>query len=168
MSPGTAPGRAASEARGPFVRAALLCERVLCETDGTLSAIRILHDGPATGGDGRSIQLALLLMLVRGDISAGQHRAVLQIRNPAGELVSTKQIVLALDGGGSEQTSSLVLDVAFEPRTEGVYWFTVSWGDDQRLLTQVPFTARAAPVDPGLGLGPDLGLGQGHPGHADR
>jgi hypothetical protein len=160
MSPVLAPGRAPTEARGPFVRAAILCERVLCETDGTLSAIRILQDGPATGGDGRSIHLALLLMLVRGEVGAGQHRAVLQIRNPAGELVSTKQIALALDGGGPEQTSNLVLDVAFEPRTEGVYWFSVSWGDDQRLLTQVPFTARAAPVD--------LGGGQGDPGHAGR
>jgi len=164
MSPGAAPGRAAIEARGPFVRAAILCERVLCETDGALSAIRILDDGPATGVDGRSIHLALLLMLVRGDVAAGQHLAMLEIRNPAGELVSTKPIALALDGGGPEQVSSLVLDVAFEPRTPGVYWFSVSWGDDRRLLTQVPFTARAVPVDSGLGVG----RGPGDPGHAGR
>lgn len=130
-------------ARGPFVQAALLCERVLCETDGVLSAIRILHEGRAmAAGDGPS-RVVLLLMLVRGDASAGEHRAHLEIRDPAGELVSAKAIALTLDAGGPEQASSLMLDVSFEPRAAGVYWFRVSWGDDG-LLTQVPFTARAA------------------------
>jgi hypothetical protein len=129
--------------QGPFVRAAILCERVLCETDGVLSAIRILHEGPAIGGNQGPIQVVLLLMLVRGAASAGQHRVVLQIQGPSGQLVSAREIALTLDDGGPEQASSLVLDVSFEPRDEGVYWFRVSWGEDKRLLTQVPFTARS-------------------------
>lgn len=127
--------------RGPFVRAALLCERVLCETDGTLSAIRILDEGTVTDSP---LHLVLLLMLVRGDARPGQHQASLQIRSPAGALVSTKEIALTLDDGGPEQASSLVLDLRFEPRAEGVYWFSVSWGEDARVLTQVPFTARSS------------------------
>ena len=63
---------------------------------------------------------------------------------PGGALVSTKEVVLALDDGGPEQASSLVLDLRFEPRVEGVYWFSVAWGQDARLLTRVPFTARSA------------------------
>lgn len=123
------------------MRAALLCERVLCETDGTLSAIRILDEGSVTDSP---LHLVLLLMLVRWDARPGQHQASLQIRNPAGVLVSTKEVVLALDDGGPEQASSLVLDLRFEPRVEGVYWFSVAWGQDARLLTRVPFTARSA------------------------
>jgi hypothetical protein len=99
-------------------------------------------------------------MLVRGELGAGEHRALLQIRGPSGELVSSKPIALALDDGGPEQVSSLVLDVSLAPRAEGVYWFRVAWGDDDRLLTQVPFTARSA-LPAGAG-------GQGGPAHARR
>lgn len=129
--------------QGPFVRAALLCERVLCETDGTLSAIRILHEGVVSGPGGAASGLVLLLMLVRGDVSPGQHRASLEIQGPSGEIIGHKDVLLALDDGGAEQASSLVLDVSFEPRVAGVYWFRVSWGEEARLLTRVPFTAHA-------------------------
>jgi hypothetical protein len=157
----TGPSRGLTDAaRGPFVGAALLCERVLCETDGALSAIRILHEGPVVA-DGRPIHVVLLLVLVRGEVGAGQHRARLQIRDPSDQLVSGKDIALALDDGGPEQASSLVLDVSFEPRIPGVYWFQVSWGDDERLLTRVPFTARPAWPE-------DAGRGQGDHPHARR
>lgn len=128
-------------ARGPFVRGALLCERVLCETDGALSAIRILHEGRAVASP---VPVTLMLMLVRGEVSAGSHRAVLQIRGPEGQILSAKPIEFRIDDGGPEQSSSVILDISFEPRAPGVYWFQVLWGEDGRLVTQVPFTAHAA------------------------
>jgi len=131
--------------RGPFVRAALLCERVLRETDGVLSAIRIVHEGRAVDAGDPPMRAALLIMLVRGDAPPGPHRARLQILGPARQVLSAKQIEMSLDAGGPEQISSLTLDVSFEPRLPGVYWFQVLWGD--RMLTQVPFTAHPAGVD---------------------
>lgn len=123
------------------MRAALLCERVLCETDGTLSAIRIVHEGPVAAEPTR---LVLLLMLVRGDVAPGVHRALLQLQGPTGEIDSRQEIALTLDEGGPEQASSLMIDVTFAPRRAGVHWFRVSWGDEPRLLTRVPYTAVAA------------------------
>jgi hypothetical protein len=143
---------AATDRREPFVRGAILCERVLCETDGILSAIRIVHEGAVTAPGGPPARVALLLMLVRGAASAGAQRARLEIVGPTGELLSTKDIAIDLADGGPEQASSLVLDVSFEPRIAGVYWFQVSWGDDARLLTQVPYTAHVVAPE----------------GHADR
>jgi hypothetical protein len=131
-----------TSASGPFVRAALLCERVLCESSGVLSAIRIVHEGPLVE-DGAAIELVLLLMLVRGEAPVGRHAAALRIRAPSGEVVGRKAIAFTLDDGGPEQASSLVIDVRFAPRLAGVYWFQVTWGDDARMLTQVPFTAHA-------------------------
>jgi hypothetical protein len=139
---GERPIRAVDVTPLPFVRAALLCERVLCETDGALSAIRILHEGRPTTVDSGPTKLVLLVMLVRGEAQSGPHRASLQICSPAGQVISSKQIAFVIDEGGPEQSSSLVLDVSFEPRTVGVYWFRVLWGDGDRLLTQVPYTAR--------------------------
>lgn len=136
--------------QGPFIRAALLCERVLCETDGTLSAIRILHEGVVSVPGNATPSLVLLLMLVRGEVSPGQHRMSLEILDPSGEIMSHKQIVLTLDDGGPEQASSLMLDVSFTPRVPGVYWFRVSWDEEgARLLTRVPFTARAGAYSEG-------------------
>lgn len=121
----------------PWIRAAILCERVLCEVDGSLSAIRITHGGHVGG----STSLVMLLMLVRGDVAPGQSIALLQIQDPTGEFIATKQIVLDLDRGGPEQASSLVIDLTFEPSSIGVYWFRICWGVDQRVLTRVPYTA---------------------------
>ena len=134
-----------AELRGPFVRAALLCERVLRETDGVLSAIRIVHEGRAVAPGEPAMRAALLVMLVRGDAPPGSHRAQLQIIGPAQQVLSAKDIEMALDASGPEQISSLMLDLSFEPRNPGVYWFQVRWGD--RLLTQVPYTAHAAGAD---------------------
>jgi hypothetical protein len=146
-----------TQPRGPFVRAALLCERVLCETSGTLSAIRIVHEGAILESDGAAIDLVLLLMLVRGEVPPGRHEATLRIQEPSGEVVGKKEIAFTLDDGGPEQASSLVIDVRFAPRRAGVYWFQVTWSDEARMLTQVPFTAR--PAGPATARAAALGPG---------
>ena len=131
-----------SAAHGPFVRAALLCERVDTDGDGRLSAIGIVHEGTVVAEPSR---LVLLLMLVRGDAPAGDHRVRLSIDGPAGNLVSRKEILVTIEDGGPEQASSLVLDLVFAPVVPGVYWFAAGWGDEPRPLTRVPYTAHAPP-----------------------
>jgi|GEM_PF-3521396 len=125
----------------PFVQAAVLCERVLCEVDGALSAIRITHEGIAAEG---TTQLTLLLTVVRGAAPPGERPASLEIVAPSGAVVGRRAIVFVVDDGGAEQAASLVIDLAFEASLLGVYWFRIAWGADARLLTQVPYTTRAA------------------------
>lgn len=105
----------------PFVRACLLCERVLREEDGTLSAMRIVHATVAAPGSPPLPQkLALLVMLVRGDAQPGQHQVVLKTQLPSGDFVANKTIPVQLDPGGPEQSVSLAIDLNFIPRGEGV------------------------------------------------
>jgi hypothetical protein len=129
----------------PFVRAALLCERVLRETDGVLSAIRFVHEGSTIDLGDPPIRAALLVMLVRGEAPPGTHRALLRILAPEQRMLSAKEIEITFDESGPEQISSLMLDLSFEPHRPGLYWFQVLWGG--RLLTQMPFTAHPAGAD---------------------
>lgn len=141
-------------AEPPLVRAALLCERVLYETDGAMSAIRILHEGYLPGPGERPIQVALLVMLVRGDAPPGPHRGRLEIRAPGGGVLSACEVGFELGDGGREQATSLVVEVAFAPTAPGVHWFRVGWGDPPVLLTEVPYTAHPAPARPGAAGSP--------------
>jgi len=128
---------------GPHVRACLLCERVLREDDGTLSAIRIVHATLVPPGPAPPAQtLTLLVMLVRGDERPGLHHVLLKTQLPSGEFVAAKSVPLQMDPGGPEQSVSVAIELNFVPRGEGVYWFCLSWNSDGNILTRVPLTAK--------------------------
>ena len=132
--------------RGPFVRACLLCERVLREDDGTLSAIRIVHATVVPRGPTPPPQkLTLLVMMVRGDETPGLHHLLLKTQLPSGEFVAPKDVPVQMDPGGPEQAVSVAIDMSFVPRGEGVYWFCLSWNQDGNILTRVPLTTKYQP-----------------------
>jgi len=131
---------------GPFIAAALLCERVLTEADATQSAIRIVDrvtaqvittgpaDSPPAQFQGVQVTLWALIILKNGK-AAGSHRLVVTPIAPSGlRMGSTGNDVLF--EGGEDRGVSITAPVQFVAQEEGVYWFDVSL-DDTR-LTRVP------------------------------
>ena len=55
----------------PAVRAALVCERLLTEADGVMSAIRIFNQLALTPG--ATFEASLLIMLASIEPAAGEH-----------------------------------------------------------------------------------------------
>ena len=122
----------------PYLTAALLCERVLQEVNGTLSAIRIIdkvefeaRNLPA--GMKPSIQLTGLVSLKSGP-AVGEFTLSVRAINPKGEskeLYSGPIKLLGNDNGGN-----LILMLTLAIENEGLHWFDVLV--DGEILSRIP------------------------------
>jgi hypothetical protein len=135
---------------GPYLNAALICERVLEEKDGTLSAIRIVDRSTLTlnralvgpgvpsqvpEGLAPIVPFAVLVSFRSGDAS-GTFELQLRLERPDGEIRDvTQPTPLYLAGG--DQGTNLVVNVAFNAREAGLYWIRVILAG--REITRVPF-----------------------------
>jgi hypothetical protein len=129
-------------AGGPYVQAALFCERVLSEKDNVLSLIRIIDRlvltiaGPAAPEQMPPSPVACqaVIMLKTGSLS-GSYLLKLTPKTPLGnELPSiSTRILLA---GGEDGGTNLIFNVQFIANEEGVYWFDVTF--ENQLLTRLP------------------------------
>ncbi len=124
----------------PYVTAALLCEKVLQEKDGSLSVIRIadrveyrLEGAPE--GLRPTVTLAGIVALRSGPVS-GDHFLKIIIENPHGDRkeVHRQQMTLA----GEDKGQNLILNLNLAIEHEGLYWFDVLFDED--LLTRIPLT----------------------------
>lgn len=137
--------------RGPFLSSALICERVLREADGTLSAIRIVDQITATirpEGISPSEEAQLtptlftptLFMLVtfRAHPEHGRHRIEILGRSPAGKV--TQLGAQDLEFGGpdvmTQGSANLIVGLNLSLRETGIYWFDLYL--DDLFATSVP------------------------------
>jgi hypothetical protein len=128
---------------GPYLLAALICEKVLTETDGVQSVIRIIdritHMEPvedlAEPMKRFPYQLAFFLLLKAG---AARGSRTLEVRfvKPSGE--SPEPLVQQLYFEGEDDRGVVVYaQMAVEFDMPGVHWFDVLV--DNELLTRIPF-----------------------------
>lgn len=133
----------------PLVRAAMVCERVLTERDGVLSAVRILDrliaPAPPEGAGGPLVRapLTLLLMLVGAGVAPGPHRLLLHTQLPGGERVGAREMTIAIPES-PELGCNIVLDLRFEASIEGLYWFWVAFDAEDRILAGIPLHVERA------------------------
>ena len=122
----------------PYIQAALLCEKILQEADGSLSIIRIADklgyrvEGFPPGYK-PAIVLTGLVALKSGPI-VGDHAVKVVVENPAGErkeILSTPFKFLGKDHG-----QNIILNLAIGIAQDGIYWFDVFCDED--LLTRIP------------------------------
>ena len=123
---------------GPFIQAALICERVLEEKDGTLSALRIIDKvtsaEPPTDEKPALLLCHALTMMKWGDFN-GDVVLTVEIENPSGErteVLRTQGPVQAHPKGGANVYGPLAL--AFK-RT-GTFWAVFLL--NQREISRVP------------------------------
>lgn len=121
----------------PYVQAALLCEKILQETNGSLSIIHIADklDYRAEGfppGYKPAIVLTGLLALKSGPV-VGNHAVKVTVENPGGErkeIFSTPFEFLGKDHG-----QNIILNLTLGIAQDGIYWFDVFF--DEYLLTRI-------------------------------
>lgn len=130
----------AMEPKGPYIGAALLCERVLEEKDGVLSAIRIVDrwtvPRPPSENDRPGavlLQLVILIVLKAGK-ATGSTLVTVNMSSPNGD--EDKGVAYPFDLPGEDRGLNLVLPAVLEIVQEGLYWFNVR--ADGVLLTRIP------------------------------
>jgi hypothetical protein len=126
--------------RGPYLGAAVLCEKVLNERDGVLSVIRMIdrititaHGDAVREMPAGIVNLNLYVMFKSGD-ARGAYQIGVRTVSPSGPVVSTVQFPMLMEG--EDRGAALVAQITLEVREEGVYWFEVLLEDT--LITRVP------------------------------
>jgi hypothetical protein len=130
----------------PYVTAALLCEKVLQEKDGTLSIVRIADklqyrvEGIVGGSSTPqpvqikpAVVLQGLIGLKSGPVS-GDHTVSIVAERPSGARKELTKSTFAFLGKDQGQNMVLNLQIAIEE--DGLHWFDILF-DDER-LTRIP------------------------------
>lgn len=131
-----------SSSDGPFLVAALLCERVLEEKDGVKSAIRIIDrviHAVATPELQREMApfrfpLALLISLKAG-AARGSFELGIRLVKPSGEASARTNQTVYFEGD-EDRGVDVVANTVVEFEYAGIYWFEIYF--DNKLITKIP------------------------------
>jgi uncharacterized protein DUF6941 len=127
---------------GPFLQAALICERILQEQDGVLSAIRIIdrliHQirAPTMPDTTPKVPYQFTILIVmKSGTARGRHQISIRSEDPKGQVKPVFSTTVLFEG--EDRGNNLVVQTAAEFEIEGVYWYDVLV--DDRLFTRMPF-----------------------------
>jgi hypothetical protein len=146
---------------GPHLLIAVLCEKVLQESDGVLSVIRVIDRltqgaaGPEAPEQMPPFILDRLTMLVaiRADQARGRHGIKIRPEAPSGLQMQSVEQGVTIQSGATG--INLILPLVLPITEEGVYWFDVFLTGPapqaDRLLTRVPLEIVYAPQRVGAG-----------------
>ena len=130
---------------GPFVQVAAFCERVLRETDGVLSLIRIVdvithkEGGENPPRDMPPFRFPLMLVLtLKARRTRGRHEISVIPELPSGETLSSTTATVQMEGEAQGINYTSKVDMEFT--LEGLHWFQI-WFDDY-ILTRLPLQVR--------------------------
>lgn len=128
--------------QGPFLSAAVICERVLDEKDGVKSAIRIVDRvtrtaiGPSPPEEMEPFDWeGALFIRLKSGWARGSYPVTIQLVKPSGESpVPIHQTVLF--EGEEDRGVDIVARMTIKFDQTGIYWFKMYLKDS--LLTQIP------------------------------
>jgi hypothetical protein len=130
-----------SETEGPFLAAALFCEKVLQEKDGVTSLIRVVDRliTQATGVNPPEqmprLQANLTLFIsLKAGFARGSYAVHIRSTNPLGRSADLATLPVLLEG--DDRGANLVGIMQLQLDEPGLYWFDVLF--EQRLLTRIP------------------------------
>ena len=130
-----------TESSGPYLVAALLCEKVLQEKDETISVIRLVDRIAVTVNALASseampptpINLNALISLKSG-LAKGRGTVKWRVETPSGLKLPDQLLPVLFEGDDRGVNLIVTLNMLIEQ--EGVYWFDVIL--DEQLLTRIP------------------------------
>ena len=129
---------------GPYLTAAFFCDKALRETDGVLSAIRIVDrwnvNGPTETMPPTIIQTTLVVLMKSG-IYRGQAQLSVTPITPTSNQRLPAVVFPILFEGEDERGSGVVLPLAFPAQEIGTFWFEVTLGGQgipPRVITAIP------------------------------
>ena len=130
-------------AQGPYLVAAFLCERLLVETDGVKSAIRIVDRvnrtarGPQPPEDMEPFDHVLTLFIsLKSGYARGNHRLRVELVKPSQETVSPLDTTINFEGD-EDRGVDVVVELHMKIAITGIYWLNVYLKES--LLTRIPF-----------------------------
>ncbi len=130
-----------ADTSGPYLAAAFVCERVLQEADGVVSAIRIIDrltqlvGGPDVPDELQSFQQPVTIFIgLKAGSARGRYKVRLQIEKPSGE--QGPHIEAPVHFEGEERGVNMILNTLFEADQEGLYWFDVIFQNER--ITRIP------------------------------
>jgi len=135
-------GRMRKKAGGPYLQAALFCERVLQEKDEVLSLIRVIDrvilravgSAPPDQMPAGIVACQAVIMLKTGSL-AGKYKLGLLPTTPSGKVLPETSVGILLEGG-EDRGINVILNVQFLAQEEGIYWFDLKL--ENQLLTRIP------------------------------
>lgn len=135
-----------ADAGGPYIQAALICERVLQEQDGVVSAIRVIdrvHFVASPDGQLLNPQHPITFLISFKAASArGRYTIEVEREKPSGERSPVLQAPAFFEG--EERGVNLIVQAVFEPDQEGLYWFDVLFEGER--VTRIPLRAIYQPL----------------------
>lgn len=130
------------ESTGPFLNAALFCERVLEERDGVLTVVRVIDRviqraaGPNPPPEMPPFPINITVFIsVKSGSARGRHTVTLRPEDPSGLKLDAVQLPVLFEG--DDRGANLVLNIGFQAEHEGLYWFDVLL-DEQTQITRMP------------------------------
>lgn len=137
---------------GPWIAAALICEKVLMEANGIASAIRILDRyifllGPDNQPLTPKLPIFFLVSFKSGE-ALGSLPVRIEREDPS--TARTPLVEAQLFFEGQDRGAQLVISAEFEPVEPGLYWYDVFVSD--RLVSRMPLRAIFQP-QPTVGSG---------------
>jgi len=126
---------------GPFVAAAVFCNSVTEDSDGVVSALRIVDEiriavGPHAPADFPSkdnpVETALfvLIMIRRGDAAPGKHKLRLVVEAPSGKTRELQRVACEMPAHPNG-TATIKARVALKLLSAGVFWIDVILGKER-------------------------------------
>jgi hypothetical protein len=127
---------------GPYLCGAFICEKVLQEKDGVLSAIRIVDRiyHRAVGRDAPenmppvTLDLKMLLIFKSGK-ARGRYDVEVRPILPSQRVLQAVSLPMHLEGD-DDRGANLIVNLAFQATEEGLYWFEVLVNGES--ITRVP------------------------------
>jgi hypothetical protein len=135
---------------GPFVAAAFFCEKVLTEGDGTHTYVRVIDrmSVEAVGPAERAAELEeglakiqndlVLVVTLRAGRALGSFQVAVVAERPSGQRVQTPANMDVHFPPGEDGGVNIHLNFFVSGEEEGLHWFDILGGPDQRLMTRVP------------------------------
>lgn len=126
---------------GPYLQAAVFCERILKEQDGVSSLIRIVDrvtiqaGGPQPPEKMPPTRLSLWAYLAfKSGFAKGSFTISVKAQSPSGKTLPPVLLPLFLEG--DDRGASVAFQLNLDAEEDGLYWFDISIGE--RLVTRMP------------------------------
>jgi hypothetical protein len=123
---------------GPYLIAALLCEKVLQEKNEVISIIRMVDRITLTVPASEALPLLplnlTLFLAFKSGSARGSNTIKLSIEPPSG--IRLPEQLLPVFFEGEDRGSNLILTLNIVIDQEGVYWFNILL--EEKLLTRIP------------------------------
>ncbi|MGB9610214.1 MAG: DUF6941 family protein [Bryobacteraceae bacterium] len=140
---------------GPYLAYAVICERVLTETDGVISLIRIIDRftirGPSPSLAPTVLSFWLAILFRRG-FPRGVMKMTLQPTTPSKKALAAMEPPLHFEGD-EEHGCHIALPVQFLAQEDGLYGFDVNL--EGQLIARIPLRVVCLPTLTTPGPGPE-------------